>query len=204
MLQTLKKQSKSKILLKVKVKNFLTKQLWQHLIVVAFVAFTAWIFCKPWEAIMFCVSHLVIRRLFDKQYHCGTIALCLFTTLTIAFLGIATCMPVTLSLLSSIPVCCFVAWVGYIAQDRIDLIAFRRKKEEFNLDTCTREQIVEVCKLLHYRADKIDLAVMFFADKMTVGDVWDWLADHSYYIEYDTVKQYKYRIKKDLEKFIAK
>lgn len=134
MLQTLKKQSKKKILNKVKLKNFIKKQLGQYLLVIAFVSFCAWIFDKPFEAVMFCVAHIVIRRVFDKQYHCGTTSMCTSLTLTIAFFGIATILPVAISLLSTVPICCFISWVGYIAQDRIDLLKKHKDEEIFMMD----------------------------------------------------------------------
>ena len=110
--------------------KFVTEQLWQIAIVVGSVAVFAWLFDKPAQAVMFCVAHLVIRNKFDKQYHCGTTALCLITTLSIAFFGIAAVLPFSVSLLSAIPVCFVVCYAGYIAQDRIDLLQYRRFREE--------------------------------------------------------------------------
>ena len=108
----------------------MTEQLWQIAIVICSVAFFAWLFDKTAQAVMFCVAHLVIRNKFDKQYHCGTTALCLITTLSIAFFGIALVLPFSMSLLSAIPVCFVVCYAGYIAQDRIDLLQYRRFREE--------------------------------------------------------------------------
>lgn len=75
---------------------------------------------------MFCVAHIVIRKYFDKQYHCGTTATCMFTTLSIAFFGIMYTFPLALSLLSTIPMCFFISWVGYVVQDRVDQIADKK------------------------------------------------------------------------------
>lgn len=141
MLKTLKKQSKKKILNKVKLKNFIKKQLGQYLLVIAFVSFCAWLFDKPFESVMFCIAHIVVRRVFDKQYHCGTTSMCTSLTLTIAFFGIASILPVAISLLSTIPISCFISWVGYIAQDRIDLLKHRKQEEIFMM---TEEQLREL------------------------------------------------------------
>lgn len=113
----------NKVKLKLKLEKFLKEELWQHIIVIAFVFLYAWIFDKYVESIMFCVSHIVIRKYFDKQYHCGTIAICMFITLSIAFFGIMYSLPLSISLLSTIPICFLICWVGYIVQDRIDQIA---------------------------------------------------------------------------------
>lgn len=120
------KNKRKYIKFKLWLNKFLKEQLWQHIIVIAFICFCAWLFNKPYEAVMFCVSHIVIRLYFDKQYHCDhkiqavATLMCLSLTLTIAFFGIATCLPISLSLLSTIPVACLICWVGYIVQDRID------------------------------------------------------------------------------------
>lgn len=153
---------------------------------------------------MFFIAHLIIRRYFDKQYHCGTTALCIITTLSIAFFGIASILPVTASLLSTIPICCFISWVGYVAQDRIDLLAYKHGKEQFDLTTCTEAQLVEVCKLLHYKSNKITLAIMFFVENKTIDEVYQYLNDTQQNVERETVIQYKYRIKKDIENLISK
>lgn len=115
-----------------KIERFFREILWQMLIVFAFVFICAWIFDKYIEAILFCISHTVIRMIFDKQYHCGKTAICLFLTLTIAFFGIMYTFPLALSLLSAIPICWFISWIGYIAQDRLDLKA-KKEVTLFNL-----------------------------------------------------------------------
>ena len=116
----------NRTLFKLKIEKFFKEQLWQFTLVIAFVFICAFIFNKFIEAIMFCVAHIVIRKYFDKQYHCGTTATCMFTTLSIAFFGIMYTFPLALSLLSTIPMCFFISWVGYVVQDRIDQIAEKK------------------------------------------------------------------------------
>ena len=82
---------------------------------------------------MFCVAHVVIRQNFEKQYHCGKTCVCLCTTLTIAFFGIMSCFSVGVSLLSVLPMCFLISWVGYIVQDRIDLMAYNKHKEMYDM-----------------------------------------------------------------------
>ena len=115
---------------KLKIEKFFVEQLWQILIVFAFIFSCAWLFDKYIEAILFCVSHLVIRAIFEKQYHCGTTALCMMLSLTIAFFGIMYTFPLELSLLSAVPMCWFISWVGYMAQDRIDFKAISTALEQ--------------------------------------------------------------------------
>lgn len=123
-----------------KIERFFREILWQMLIVFAFVFICAWIFDKYIEAILFCISHTVIRMIFDKQYHCGKTAICLFLTLTIAFFGIMYTFPLALSLLSAIPICWFISWIGYIAQDRLDLKA----KKEITLFNLPKDKLLSL------------------------------------------------------------
>lgn len=110
----------NKIRLKLRFEKFLKEELWQHILVVAFVFICAWLFNKYVEAIMFCTAHIVIRKRFDKQYHSGTAAVCMFITLSVVFFGVAYALPTAISLLSTIPMCFAISWIGYITQDRID------------------------------------------------------------------------------------
>lgn len=112
----------NRVKLQLKLEKFFKYELWQHIIVIAFVFLCGWLFDRIIQAVMFSVAHIVIRKYFDKQYHCGTTAICMFTTLSIAFFGIMYIFPLGLSLLSTIPICFLISWVGYVVQDRIDQI----------------------------------------------------------------------------------
>ena len=50
-----------------KIERFFTEILWQMLIVFAFIFICAWIFDKYIEAVLFCISHTVIRMIFEKH-----------------------------------------------------------------------------------------------------------------------------------------
>lgn len=147
---------------KLRIEKFFKDELWQHLIVVAFIFTFSWILNKPFEAIMFCVAHLVLRPIFEKQYHCGTTYLCLFTTLTIATMGIYNALPISISLLSSLPVASFICWFGYIMQDRIDL----QHKLSPNLKTMTLEEFENFCKLKNLTNDEVQIAKKIIRDEL--------------------------------------
>lgn len=150
--------------LKLKLEKFIIHELWQYIIVIAFVLFCAWLFDKYAEAIMFCISHIVIRRYFDKQYHCGTTAVCLFTTFSIIFLGIAQALPVALSLLSTIPVSFLVCWIGYLAQYKIDLLKhnkeLKRELENISLYRMTEDELRNFAKSKNISEPLIDTLVL--------------------------------------------
>lgn len=194
------KQKKSKIERLLALEKLFTEQLWQLLIVVAFVAFCAWVFDKWVEAIMFCVAHTIIRRHFEKQYHCSTTGLCLITTLTIAFFGISSILPITLSLLSTIPVCCFISLVGYIAQDRLDALALNQSLKELYCNE--KENLLVKCRKESLSERDTTLAIMYFYEKKTPKEIWLWLCQQNVYdiIEWDSIYVVLNRIGKKLKK----
>lgn len=153
---------KNSIALKLKIEKFFVEQLWQMLIVFGFIFICAWLFDKYIEAILFCVSHTVIRMLFDKQYHCGTTALCMFTTFSVAFFGIMYTLPMTVSLLSTIPICWCISWVGYIAQDRLDL----KKHKELTLFELPKDKLLEYMENSLLSPEEKDAIQYYVIDKM--------------------------------------
>lgn len=93
---------------------------------------------------------------------------------------------------------CFILW---FIKDRQDLIVYKKYSESFKLETATREEIIERCKVLKYNKDKIELALKFFVEKLSNREVYDWLCENKLYVDYNTVTTYKYRMSKDLKKF---
>jgi hypothetical protein len=188
--------------LRLKIEKFFVEQLWQLLIVVAFVVFCACIFDKPIEAFLFCVSHTVIRQAFGKQYHCGTTAVCLCVTFSIAFFGIMTILPFAVSLLSTVPICFVISFAGYIAQDRVDLIVANHKLREqiagngeFSLEDCTEDALLARCKELGLSEENTWLAVEFFIKKTKHSKIAE-----KFCIEEHSVTARKLRLKNKLKK----
>lgn len=116
--------------IKLKIEKFFSEQLWQLLIVIAFLFMSAFIFDKYIESILFCISHHLIRYAFKKQFHCGKTAVCLTFTFGIAWFGISNTLPLSLSIISSIPICFVISFLGFIAQDQIDLIIINKELTE--------------------------------------------------------------------------
>ena len=120
MLKPLKNKSKTWILLKLKLNNFIRKQLWMYFIVFGSIALCSWIFNRWFEGAMFCIAHTTIRNTFDKQFHFNNMAYCLSLTLAIIWFAIPTTLPLAVSLLSSIPIAFIICFFGFIAQDWVD------------------------------------------------------------------------------------
>lgn len=120
MLKTLRRKSKRWLILKIRTKDFLKEQLWIYLLIFSSIALCAWIFNRWIEALMFCIAHTCIRNAFEKQFHFNKLAYCLALTLTIVWFAIPITLPISISLLSSIPIAFFISFVGFLAQDRLD------------------------------------------------------------------------------------
>ena len=143
MLKTLKKNSRRKILLKLRLKDFIIKQLWQYAIILASLALCAWIFDRWLEAVMLCISHTCIRNAFNKQFHFNKTAYCLLLTLAIIWFATPIVLPLGTSLLSSIPIAFLISFFGFIAQDRVDLILKTKHKSIYSMSS---EELYEHCR----------------------------------------------------------
>lgn len=196
------KRKKNLRKLKLSIKDFITDELWIYVIIIGSIALCSWLFNRWLEGLMFVIAHLVIRRVFDKQFHFSETAYCLILTLAIVWFAIPITLSVTTSLLSSIIIAFIVCFVGYVAQDRVDLLKEKRMSKRFNFATCTKEDVIKVSNALGYNKDKQDLAVMFFADRLSNKQIWQILCNTQRNIEWDTVKKYKYRMSKDFKNYI--
>ena len=199
MLKTLKNKTPRFKILKIKLKDFIFKQLWVYAIVFVSIFLCAWIFNRWIEATIFCIAHTCIRNAFEKQFHFNKIAYCLTLTCAIIWFAIPTTFPLAVSILSSIPIAFLICFFGYLVQDRFDLMMYKKKHESFNLKTCTKEELLLACNLLGYNKDKQELAIMFFIDKLSNYQIWNKLCKEQKNIDLDTVKQYKYRMKRELK-----
>lgn len=188
--------------LKLSIKDFITDELWIYVIVIGSIALCSWLFNRWIEGLMFVIAHLVIRKVFNKQFHFSETAYCLILTLAIVWFAIPITLSVTTSLLSSIPIAFVVCFFGYLAQDRVDLLKEKIARTRMTLANITKDQVIEICNELGYNKDKQDIAIMFFADKLSNKQVWEILCNTQRNVEWDTVKKYKYRMTKDFKNYI--
>lgn len=143
-----------KLKTKLKIKKFFKEDLWQYTLVIAFIFIISWILSKPYEAIMFTISHVVLRPLYEKEYHKEITRACLFVTCGVITIGLLNCLPTSISLLSSLPIASFICWFGYIMQDRIDL----KHKLSPNLKSMPLDEFINFCKLKNLTIDEIEIA----------------------------------------------
>ena len=156
---------------RLKVEKFLVEQLWVYLVVFCSIFLCAWLFNKWIESIMFCVAHICIRRAFNKQFHFNTTAYCLSLTLAIIWFAIPIKLPLTSSLLSSIPISFFFFFFGFIAQDRIDVMRNVKKLDSYatelvmklthkDIYAMTEDELYEHCR--NCGLDEEDCKIAYF------------------------------------------
>ena len=156
---------------RLKVEKFLVEQLWVYLVVFCSIFLCAWLFNKWIESIMFCVAHICIRRAFNKQFHFNTTAYCLSLTLAIIWFAIPIKLPLTSSLLSSIPISFLICFFGFIAQDRIDVMRNVKKLDSYatelvmklthkDIYAMTEDELYEHCR--NCGLDEEDCKIAYF------------------------------------------
>lgn len=154
-----------------KIEKFFEEQVWQILLVCSFVFACALIFDKWIEAILFCISHIAIRCSFEKQYHCNSTCLCLVLTLSVVFFGIAYCLPVSISLLYSIPMCFIISWIGYIAQDRIECHKIIKDLEQKTIWNMDEKELADYCYAKGIRDDMLEFVIMVVIYRMKYSEI---------------------------------
>jgi len=134
MLQPLRKNSKKKILLKLKLKDFFKYQLPQHVLVFGTLLLCAWLFNRWIESIMLCVAHTCVRNAFNKQFHFGSskTVFCTILTLSLIWFVIPVTLPLGVSLLSSVFIAFIIGFFGFVAQDRVDYMLRVKALEKHN------------------------------------------------------------------------
>ena len=110
---------------KIKIKNAVLI----ILTIIISTAIPAVIFNKYIEAVVFFFCHWFIREQFPKQYHHIVPAICRTITACIMFFGVSFVLPFELSLISAIPICYFISWIGFIKKERDE---FEIKSEELD------------------------------------------------------------------------
>lgn len=162
----------------------------------------AWLLNKWAEAVFFFMCHWVIREQYPKQYHHILPATCRVITGAVFFFGVCFVLPRDLSLLSAIPINYFVGWVGFTKKqaDTYELKYNRLKEQlekdnEFDVETCTEEQLFERCREIGLSQENTELAFEFFVKKTKQSVIADELC-----INEKSVQTRKKRLKQKLNK----
>lgn len=163
---------------KIAVRDFIVDELWVYLIVFGSIAIVSWIFDKWIEGIMLCVSHTVIRALFNKQFHFNKVAYCLMLTLAVIWVAIPTTFSIEISLLSSIPIAFLISFFGFLAQDRFDYME-ECKKLQAELDKLivpdvykmSEDELRKYCIGRNLSEIQIDIVMMRIFDNLKISEI---------------------------------
>lgn len=184
--------------MKIKTKNTVMAVI----VSVTVISIPAIILEKYIEGIVFFLFHWFIREQFPKQYHHIVPAMCRLITSIVFFFGVSFVLPLSLSLVSAIPFCYFISWVGFTKKQADEyevkyenLKAQLEKNKEFNVDTCTEAELIERCRELRFSAENTELCIDLFIRKIKQSDIADKLC-----IEEKSIQQRKRRFKQKLNK----
>ncbi len=177
---------------KIKAELFL-KTVVGYVVILVALFFVAWLTNKIINTAIILVSYSFTRWIFPITYHAKTNKGCLIFSIVCFSIATIIVLPIQLSLISSVGMGALISAVLYYIQYFIEL----KKKPILS----EREVIIAKCRALKYNQLKTELAIKFFVENEKPKEVWEWLCNDKHeYIEWDSVKQLKWRMKKELFK----
>ena len=163
----------------------------------------AWLMDKTLLAPPLIVAFRWTRVKIEEKYavlHCATISACICVSTAICWFGLHLSLPMSISLISNIIVGVIFAIITWKIQEVIDMKAeYKTLKDKlendkiFNIETCTREELIARCKELKFSKDNIELAVRLFIDKTKQSVIAEELC-----VEEHAIAKRKYRMKREL------
>jgi hypothetical protein len=160
------------------------------------------IFGKWLEAIIFQLCHWPIREQYPLQYHHIVPAICRIVTANVMFFGVSFVLPLELSLISAIPICYFVSWVGFVKKTSdINEVRVRELKEQLEkfkdkLTNTPKQELIDKCHKAKLSKRDTEIAELYYIEKWKPKEIWLWVCQHKEYdpIDWDSVHQVLWRI----------
>ena len=159
------------------------------------------------EAIFFFFCHWFIREQFKFQYHHILHAICRTLTGVILFAGVCAVLPLAWSLVSAIPICYLVSWVGSVKKQsdlkeiKISELLESLEKLKKKYEKTPEQEMIEKCRKANLSKRDTEVAVKYFVEKQRPKEIWLWLCENREheYIEWDSVHQLLWRIGKKIK-----
>lgn len=181
-----------------------------EILILALIFGGAWMINKLLIAPPFVLSFRLARVKIETKYdifHMASILGCMIVSTMICLLGLYISLPVSVSLISFIIVGVGFAIITWHIQDLINLKAkydeinkeletLKANLDEdktFDVDTCTKEQLVARCKELKMSNDAIEMAIELFITKTKQSILANKLC-----VEEKSIQQHKRRLRKKL------
>ena len=185
------------------------------IVTVIAIAIPALLLNKWFEGLFFFVCHWMIREQFPKQYHHIVPAMCRTLTSIIFFFGVISILPFDISLLSAIPICYFISWIGFVKKNSDDLevenyrsyeTIVELKQQVLELDNKLskydnpKQEIMDKCLKAKLSKRDTEIAIKYFYEHNTPQEIWLWLCQNKEYdtIDWDSVYKLLTRIGKKL------
>ena len=183
----MKKLCLSKARLKVEFRFYSRLILGYTALFVAILVF-GWVFNKLLETVLMIIGYFSTRFAVPKIKHFDTTQKCIsISTMTFVFGLAILCIPKEVSMIWNICVGTIIPLIMYAESLLFDPVISEKDK------------IISLCKLHNYGELKTQIAVKFFVEKEKPKAVWLWLCEtQKYPMEWDSVKNLKYKMKKDL------
>ena len=164
-----------------------------YLVILLALFSVSWVFEKVINTVIILMSYGGTRWVFPLTYHAKTDKGCIMFTIACFSIAIIIALPINLSIIASVIVGMAISTFLFFLQYFLDL------KSNYKVDD--KEEFIRRCKDLKYGDLKTEMAVKFFIEKLKPKEVWSWLCEEKHeYMEYDSVYQAKWRMKKELFK----
>lgn len=164
-----------------------------YLIILLALFFVAWLLGKTINAIIIITTYFYTRWVFPRTYHAKSDKGCILFTIACFSTAFIIALPINLSIAMNVIIGMVISAFLFFLQYFLDLLAQPKVTDE--------QAFIAKCKSLNYGELKTEIAVKFFVAKLKTKEVWEWLCnDKCEFMEYDSVKQMKWRMKKELFK----
>lgn len=175
---------------RIKAELFLKTVLGYVVILVALFS-VSWLCDKVINTVIILMAYSLTRWVFPLTYHAKTDRGCIMFSIACFSIAIIIALPINLSIIGSVMAGMAISTFLFFLQYFLDL------KASYKVDD--KEAFIEKCKELKYGELKTEIALKFFVEKLKTKEVWEWLCnDKKEYMEYDSLKQMKWRMKKEI------
>lgn len=137
---------------------------------------------KPFEFLFIFLPYFISKNFYEKQYHAKSLKQCFTMSLMIFAAAIIFVLSTKISMTFSVIIGSGIAYISYKAgtiQDKLrdydyieprynQLVEFYKAattQKQFDIDTCTEDELRQRCERLRFGEENTELAVEFFIKK---------------------------------------
>lgn len=147
------------------------------------------------EAAFIMFAYLSSIVVIKRRWHSNSILVCTLTTITIFYAASRTVIPVKYSMFIPLIIGMLISYSLYLVAVKSDELEWLRALAYFDVNSCTKEQLIERCKIVGVKEKDFDFCVAMFIDKMKAEQAAD-----TFFIEVQSVKNKKGRLARKLNR----